>query len=251
MLRKLTFGCLGLLLSINSAFAIGEKHTAKILETKNAAGYTYLKVDEKGEQYWVAVPGVKAIKGQMITFNEQTWMKNFKSKSLNQTFEKIMFADLPKQKGISGTDNVHGIHGQNISKKKKNEPSFKPDPKFNDIFVAKTAPIKTNISEVYKKKAEFKNKNVEVEGHVLQVSNKVKGNTWVKIYNGTDAMIFRSANEDEKLEAGDKVRVAGTLNVDVNYGFGYSYEVIGVNGKFTILEAAKDIKKVEKKEAKK
>lgn len=61
------------------------------------------------------------------------------------------------------------------------------------------------------------------------------GNTWVKIYNGKDAVIFRSPNEDEKVAIGDKVKVIGTINTNVDYGYGFKYEIIGVNGKFKIL----------------
>lgn len=238
MIKKITLGCLGALLSINTAFAsdtatlVEDKiHKAKVIETKNAGGYTYIKLEEKGEQYWAAVPGVKVKVGEKITLKESTWMQNFKSKSLNQTFDKILFADILNKKGISGSANVHGIHGQMTKKKQEVK---KPDPKFNEnMFIAKNAPIKTTINTLYNETAKYKNKNVEVEATVLQVSNKVMGNTWVKLFDGKDAIIFRSANEDEKLKKDDKVRVIGTLNTDVDYGYGFKYELIGVNAKFT------------------
>lgn len=235
MIKKLTIGCISILLSANLAFALNEPHTVKILETQDAGSYTYIKVEEKGEQYWAAVMKSALKKGQVITINEQVWMENFKSKTLNKTFDKILFAELPKKKGISGVDNIHSIHGDMI--KKKQEKSFKPDPKFNEgVIVSKDAPIKTNISEIFKNEEKFKNKNVEIEGEVVQVSNKVMGNTWVKIINGQDAMIFRSPNEDEKVAVGNKVKVSGTINTNVDYGFGFAYKVIGVNGKFTLIK---------------
>lgn len=244
MIKKITVGCLGLLLSINTAFALNEQHTAKVLESKSAGGYTYIKVEEKGKQYWAAVMRADIKVGQSVTFKEQIVMKNFKSKALNKTFDEIMFADLPKKKGISGADNVHGIHGNMIKKKAAEK---KPDVKFNDgIVITKGAATEIDISDLYKNKEKYKNKNVTVKGHVLQVSNKVMGNTWVKIYNGKDSVIFRSPNEDEKITVGDEVKVTGTINTDVDFGYGYKYELLGVNGKFTVMPS----KKVEKKASK-
>lgn len=237
MIKKLTLGCFGILLCVNTSFAkLNDSHTAKVLEFKDAGGYTYIKVDEKGKQYWAAIMKSPVKIGQEITFKEQVVMKNFKSKALNKTFEEVMFAEVPK-KGISGADNVHNIHGKMIKKKQE---EVKPDVKFNDgIVISKGDAIKTDISDLYKNKEKYKNKNVEVQGHVLQVSRKVMGNTWVKIYNGKDAVIFRSPNEEEKIDIGDKVKVMGTLNTNIDFGYGYKYEILGVNGKFEVLESKK------------
>lgn len=237
MIKKLTIACLGVLLSVNSAFALNEEHKVKILETKDAGAYTYIKVSENEEEYWAAISASPIKVGSTITIKEQVWMKNFKSKTLNRTFDKILFADFAK-KGISGADNVHKIHGNMI--KKKQQESFKPDPKFNEgLVISKEEAIKTTITDLFKDKEKYKNKNVEIQADVIQVSNKVKGNTWIKIYDGKDAVIFRSPNEDEKIKVGDNVKVVGTINTDVNYGFGFAYEVIGVNAKFEVLKASK------------
>lgn len=233
MIKKLSIGCLGVLLSINTVFAADSAkliedniHKAKILESKDAGGYTYIKVIENGKEYWAAVPSAKVKVGDEITLKKSTWMTNFKSKTLEQKFDKILFGEIKGQKkAIHGVDNVHGIHGQ-MTKKNK------PNPKFDDVFISNDVAIKTTISQLYKNKASYKNKNVEVQGDVIQVSNKVMGNTWVKIYDGKDAVIFRSQNEDEQLKIGDIVKVTGTLNTDVDYGYGFKYEIIGVNAKF-------------------
>jgi len=233
MFKKLTLGCLSILLSANLAYAVNEPHEVKVLESINSGAYTYLKVEEKGEQYWAAIMKTPIKVGSSITIKEQVWMKNFKSKTLDKTFDKILFAMYPK-KAISGVDNIHSIHGDMINKKQKQ--AMKPNPKFNEkVVVAKGSAIKTNISEIFSNKDKFKNKNVEIQGEVLQVSNKVMGNTWVKIYDGKEAVIFRSPNEDEKIVVGNKVKVVGTINTNVDYGFGYAYEVIGVNGKFEVI----------------
>ncbi|PHO09165.1 hypothetical protein CPG37_10465 [Malaciobacter canalis] len=230
MLKKITIGCVGVLLSVNTAFAKKDIiHEGKVLEFKDAGSYTYVKIQDKDKNYWAAVPATKLIVGETIKVSEQMWMTDFKSTALNRTFDKVMFAEMPNaKKAIHGTNNVHGIHGQMT----KGE---KPNPKFDEIVVSKDKPIKTTIAKLFEKKDAFKNKNVQIQGEVVQVSNKVLGNTWVKIKGTNDSIIFRSPNADEKVKKGDKVEVIGTINTDVDYGYGFKYQIIGVNAKFTKL----------------
>lgn len=67
-------------------------HKGKVLETMNAAGYTYIQVDEKGQKLWVAVMEAKVKIGDTVEFPDSPPMVNFQSKSLNRTFDKIIFA---------------------------------------------------------------------------------------------------------------------------------------------------------------
>ena len=58
----------------------------------NAAGYTYIEVEEQGKTLWVAVMEAKVNKGDEVEFPDSPPMKNFHSKSLNRTFDRIIFA---------------------------------------------------------------------------------------------------------------------------------------------------------------
>ncbi|RXJ88742.1 hypothetical protein CRV01_08955 [Arcobacter sp. CECT 8983] len=215
--------CIGLLLLGSSLFAAGKLHKGEILELQNSGAYIYIKLKKQNEEIWAAIPKTNVKVGDKVTLKESTWMTNFKSKTLDKTFDKVLFGEIEGQKkAIHGVDNVHGIHGQ---------ASKKPNPKFNNITISKEKAIKTDISTIYKNAQKFKNKNVIVQGEVIQVSNKVMGNTWIKIQNNDNAIIFRSTNEDEKVKKGDKIKVTGTINTDVDYGYGFKYKVIGVNAK--------------------
>lgn len=229
-MKKFTISCLSLLFCANSLLASSFTHTGKILEKMDAGIYTYIKFQTENEIYWVAVPKTDLNIGETLTVKESTWMKNFESKTLNKTFDKVMFADLENgKKPIHGIDNVHGIHGQ-----KMNNEELKPN--FEKIIISNEAPIKVSISELYEKKDTLKNKNVQIEGEIVQISTKVQGNSWVKISDGKEAVIVRSDNEDEKFKRKDKVSVIATINTDVDYGFGFKYQVIGVNAQITAIK---------------
>ena len=71
---------------------VGADHKGKVLSTMDAAGYTYIEVEEKGQKLWVAVMQVKVKAGDEVEFPDSPPMENFHSKTLNRTFDTIIFA---------------------------------------------------------------------------------------------------------------------------------------------------------------
>ncbi|NTV50754.1 MAG: hypothetical protein HGB32_00240 [Geobacteraceae bacterium] len=70
----------------------GAGKKATVTQTMNSGGYTYVEAaDEKGEKVWMALPETKVAKGDKIEYPEMPPMVNFQSKTLNRTFEKILF----------------------------------------------------------------------------------------------------------------------------------------------------------------
>lgn len=70
----------------------GVGHKGKVVSTMDAAGYTYVEVEEKGQKIWVAVMQTKVKAGDIVEFPDSPPMVNFQSKSLKRTFDKIIFA---------------------------------------------------------------------------------------------------------------------------------------------------------------
>ncbi len=71
----------------------GAGHKGKVLQIMDAGSYTYLEVEEKGQKLWVATLKVKAAKGDTVEFPDSKPMENFQSKTLNRTFNKVIFAE--------------------------------------------------------------------------------------------------------------------------------------------------------------
>ena len=69
----------------------GTGRKGKVTETMNASAYTYIKVDEKGKAVWLAVMQTQVKVGQTVEFPDVPPMTNFTSKSLNRTFDAILF----------------------------------------------------------------------------------------------------------------------------------------------------------------
>ena len=63
----------------------------KVISSIDASIYTYIELTENGKNIWIAAPTVKVKKGDMVRFSDGAVMSNFFSKSLNRTFESVVF----------------------------------------------------------------------------------------------------------------------------------------------------------------
>ena len=63
----------------------------KVLSSLDAGMYTYIELVENGKTIWIAAPAMIVKKGDTIRFSEGAKMSNYFSKSLNRTFESVLF----------------------------------------------------------------------------------------------------------------------------------------------------------------
>lgn len=66
--------------------------TGKVLESLDSGGYTYINLDRNGKSTWVAAPSMKVNVGQDIQLIPGAEMTNFSSKTLNRSFDRIVFS---------------------------------------------------------------------------------------------------------------------------------------------------------------
>lgn len=73
-------------------------HAAKLPDNEgivvshmDAAGYTYMELDNGGNKFWIAAPTTPVNDGDHIRFVENMVMTNFTSKTLNRTFSTLIF----------------------------------------------------------------------------------------------------------------------------------------------------------------
>src|SRR3989304_7330439 len=90
-----------LVVSVNGIYAGAPKSaepplpsplSGKVMESINGGGYTYVHIEKGGKKIWVAVPEMKVAVGQEMSFQPGMTMNNFTSKTLNRTFETIVFS---------------------------------------------------------------------------------------------------------------------------------------------------------------
>ncbi|QYK14145.1 NrfJ [Shewanella rhizosphaerae] len=80
-----------LALGISSAWAAGVVHQGTVIDTMNGGGYTYVQIKEADKTFWAAGPQAEVKKGDVVVVQEQMWMNDFTSKTLNRTFDELLF----------------------------------------------------------------------------------------------------------------------------------------------------------------
>lgn len=68
----------------------------EVVSKVDGAGYSYLELKHQGKTFWIAGTQVNAKKGDKIRFEENVVMENFFSKTLNRSFDRIIFASAVK-----------------------------------------------------------------------------------------------------------------------------------------------------------
>ena len=72
----------------------------KVLETMNAAGYTYMKLKTDKGEVWAAVPETKVEPGEELGVIYNMEMRNFTSRTLNRTFDRLLFCTRVVDRGV-------------------------------------------------------------------------------------------------------------------------------------------------------
>lgn len=62
-----------------------------VISVLDTTGYTYMELDNGGKRFWIAAPTTQVKAGDHIRFVENMTMHNFTSKTLNRTFNRLIF----------------------------------------------------------------------------------------------------------------------------------------------------------------
>ncbi len=193
--------------------------SGKVIETMNSGGYTYALIEKGDKKIWVAVPQTNITKGQTVTFHPGTEMGNFQSKTLNRTFDSIIFSS-----GVAESGSSQGDAASPGSKGAVAAPAEK-------LKVEKASGADAyTVEEVYKNAQGLDKKKVSVKGKVVKVSSGIMNMTWVHLQDGSgdpkkgshDLVVTTEASA----EVGTIVTATGIIAKDKDFGSNYKYKVI-------------------------
>ncbi len=221
-----------------------------VLETMDAAEYTYMRLKTATGETWAAINKTKVAKGDAVTVTNAMVMDGFQSKTLNRTFDHILFGVLatpgapaaaapaaPAAPMASGhqpavapapatQEQMAAQHGQAAG-----GPADAPDVK---VPKAEGQNAKT-VAELWAQRASLKGKEVAVKAKIVKVTNSVMGKNWLHVRDGSGSKAAKdndlTVTTDVVAKVGDVVTVTGTVSVDKDFGAGYAYPVIIENAK--------------------
>jgi hypothetical protein len=191
----------------------------EVLEVKDTEMYTYLRLKTADGETWAAVGKSTVAKGAQVTIENPQVMTNFPSKSLNRTFDKIVFGSLAGAGAPAGGSAAA-------------MPPGKPQAAdAGNVKVAKaTGPDAKTVAEIVGGRAALKDKSVVVRGKVVKFTAGVMGKNWVHLRDGTGSAADKTndvlVTTKDETKVGDVVVARGIVRTDVDLGSGYAYKVL-------------------------
>ena len=204
----------------------------EVVEHMNGGGYTFIKANENGNELWVAIREMPVEAGDVYYFTDAMVMNNFESKSLNKTFESILFVDkVTKTPAQENAMNNSGMPGM-IS------PDGHTKPKVEVASDVKITPLADGMSveAVNKEKSSLSGKVVKVKGKVTKYNGGIMNRNWIHIQDGTGTgdTADLTITSDQPAKVGDTIIIEGTVATDKDFGAGYFYGVIIENASIVI-----------------
>ncbi len=252
----------------SSTTAPGTGGTLKgtILETMDSGGYTYLQIDTGLNKPWVAIPQSAVKVGEQVNCQPGMVMKNFSSKTLNKTFDTIVFSSgltgaadssqnggmmgsmgNPHKKGAStgGDDSFASAIQAESGRAAVQQPvagsggSLGAIAPFTEIKVEKASGDNGyTVSEIFTQREALNGKSVAVKGEVVKFSPMIMGVNWIHLQDGTGDPMSNTHDlvitTSEEVQKGDVITMEGVLTANKDFGAGYKYEAI--------VEKAKTVK---------
>ncbi len=187
-----------------------------VKEVEQVGSYTYLLVKAKGPEYWIAVSSIDAHPNETYQYQGGLLMQNFYSKELDRTFDEILFLDNIIGKSISSTMQIKDVTPGSMVKIEK-----------SDVSVEAIAGAIT-IAELYANPGKYEDKIIRVSGEVTKFNPAIMERNWVHIQDGTehDGKYDLTVTSVEVFEVGSTVTVDGILKLNLDFGYGYSYEIL-------------------------
>jgi hypothetical protein len=189
--------------------------SGEIIETMNAAGYTYMLIDTGREQIWVAASETRVEAGQRVSAPAGQLMTNFTSKALNRSFDRIYFVTGIYPEGAMDKNAARG-HGMQGSSR-----TVVTDARVEDVVRAEGG---YTVEEILEQHTALDGQKVKVRGRVVKFTPDIMGTNWLHIQDGTPGDL--TVTTDTRVTKGDLVMVEGTLSVNRDFGAGYRYPAI-------------------------
>ena len=213
--------------------------SGSVVESIDAATYTYVEIDTGTATLWAAAPQFAVKLGDKIVVNDMMPMKNYTSKTLNRTFDVVYFSGNVKVNGqpaaAAATPAVGAAPAGGLPKGHPAIPA-PAAPVGPDLTNIKRADGGQTVTEIVTGKAKFAGKPIAVRGRVVKFNGGILGKNWLHVRDGSGAEGTNdlTVTTDAVVKVGDLVLVTGTLAADRDFGSGYKYALIVENAKVKV-----------------
>jgi hypothetical protein len=197
-------------------------HKGAVTETMNSGGYTYVSIKEDGKEIWAASQPVEVAVGDVVEFPAGMPMVNFTSKTLNRTFDAILFAPFIRKAAAEG--DMQESCGE------MSDAASHAHPPAAGIQAGSIEKVDGGytIAEIFAQKEALKGKTVKVRGRVIKFTANIMGTNWIHLQDGTGSAGTNdlTVTSTQEVKPGSIVVASGQLDTDKDIGAGYHYDAI-------------------------
>lgn len=207
--------------------------TGPVLETMDAANYTYVRVKTDAGDVWAASSTFKVAVGDRITLALEMPMENFRSQTLNRDFPVIYFTTRIAREGeaLPSAPAMMPGHSQTGAADVRAASAQVTEP-------IPPAPGGTTVAGVWANRKALAGKTVTVRGKVVKFNGGIMGRNWIHIQDGSGAAADGTndllVTSDAAATVGDIVTVTGIVAIDKDFTAGYAYAVLIEDAKIDV-----------------
>jgi uncharacterized protein (UPF0212 family) len=208
----------------SQAAAAGNTATGTVVETINAANYTYVRVDTGDEEIWAAATRFEVAVGEVVVVPLEMPMQDFHSESLDRTFPVVYFTSQIMREGEGASPAMPAGHppvtGAMTSSQDDSSQVEPVEPADGGVTVAR----------VWTDTANLDGSEITVRGRVVKYNGGILGTNWIHLQDGTgsaaDGSHDLTVTTLGTAAVGDIVTATGTLVTNQDFGAGYTYAVL-------------------------
>ncbi|MEI6051075.1 MAG: hypothetical protein WCQ44_00090 [Opitutaceae bacterium] len=189
----------------------------KVVETMDAATYTYALIDTGTARAWVAAPQFIVKVGDTLAVADAMPMNQYRSKTLNRTFEVVYFSGNVRVNGKPAIATAAAANTATASAGKAANLTNIP-----------RAPNGQTVAEILEGKNKFAGQPIAVRARVVKYNAQILGKNWVHLRDGSGAEGTNdlTVTTNVEVKVGDLVLVTGKLATNRDFGSGYTYAAI-------------------------
>lgn len=201
-----------------------EMHEVVAQEVLNTEKYSYVRVTEGEEEFWIAV-GKRPIEiGETYYYKGGLLKKNFQSREFNRVFETVyLVSNLLTRPANAGSGSAVD---QALTRLNGGPNTASSDIDPDDVTPAEGA---IPIAELLKNKEKYNGKTIKVTGKCVKVNPMIMGRNWLHLIDASVEEGDLTITTQEAIPAGAVVTLEGTISLNKDFGAGYRYDIIMEN----------------------
>jgi GW (Gly-Tryp) dipeptide domain len=202
----------------------GGMHQVIAVEILQAERYTYLKVKENAETFWIATTKFDPKVGNKYMYQGGLLKTNFESLEHKRVFDKIFLVSSI----LDATEHPSGSNADVIPELPQTQATTQTKP-------AKKVEGALKLSDLFKDKDKFNGKTIIVQGKCVKANYGIMNKNWYHIQDGTmkdGKKCDFTITSAENIPLGAEVAFEGKIILNKDFGAGYFYDILMDGGKF-------------------